>query len=371
MKKFVPRFHKTSGRWYIIFPIKNGKPLSKREYFKDKAMAEKRCCELNSQGVEFSLPSTIFKKYLLSQMLLDVTGAKIDILEIVRKYLKMPHKETEEKPILEAFEDYVKEKKQVGIRENTMKDYGSVLNWIKSLSVKYVCQIEKNNMVTFVNSHEKWSARTKHNNFNRIRSFLNFCKENGWLSFNPTYNAYKQLPKKGIRINEIYEVDTIESLFKNLESQKKWNRYIPYFALLVFCGCRPYEAKRIDWSLIDLKNNKIKITPEITKTRDEGIIHGDDLPDCIWHWLRKYKTDSWEVPCDYTARVIIKSTGVKQTITDGFRHSFTSYYYAKTENLDLVRRVLRHTNPKTIYQHYLNTRPRKLEGERYFNIYPK
>lgn len=143
----------------------------------------------------------------------------------------------------------------------------------------------------------------------------------------------------------------------------------------LFGGIRTEELKRLTWDAVrsDEEHPFVVIGPEIAKKRR---IRNVPLPACAIAWLRLWtrveKVTRNAHTNDYQKR-FKKLCGEAKISWDSnaMRHSFGSYHYARYGNSIETARILGHKSDDTVLFSHYRALTSKVEGEAYFNIFPK
>jgi integrase len=142
-------------------------------------------------------------------------------------------------------------------------------------------------------------------------------------------------PCKGIEIEvtngrpEFFTVEQCETIMKAAQQEPAM---VAYFALCLFAGIRPDEARRLTWNDIDMNTKHIHVPHTVAKTkRGRGFV----MEETLFQWLDKADRNFVLIPSAFRKMVqkIRNSVGF-DWIQDGMRHSFASYWQAKFRNFD-------------------------------------
>lgn len=174
---------------------------------------------------------------------------------------------------------------------------------------------------------------TKKKYLQYLRNFFNWCIENGYITTNPTKGVKIKIHRMDI---SIYSPDEVEKVLRLCE--EKYPSILGYYCLCVFGGLRPSEAERVEWKDLNFEGKEVFVTHK-SKTGFRRFVLKDT--DTLWIWLNHIKSIRPNEPLNPTKshiglqREVRKGVGLKWT-QDVLRHSFGTYYYNLTHDLNRV-----------------------------------
>jgi integrase len=202
------------------------------------------------------------------------------------------------------------------------------------------------------------------------KAIFNFGVKRGWLEQNPIAKIDLDEVKNG-------EVVTLtpnqaESLMLATEDDIE---LLPYHALGLFAGIRPFELQRLNWQHVDLTERHIEIMSAVSKTRRRRII---EIEPNLATWLSYYIAKGGETVGSVTPssnlrrrlRAIRKDAGIMDWMQDVMRHSYASYALAKHGDIGRLTLAMGHTSAAVLWNHYHRAAKRK-DAEAYWNIMPR
>jgi hypothetical protein len=142
-------------------------------------------------------------------------------------------------------------------------------------------------------------------------------------------------------------------------------KLVPYFSMALFGGIRPAELKKLAHSpqLVDLSNEVIRITPEISKTRRSRQIK---IRPNLLKWLKRFQGDIFPANANRELKNIRKQLKLSH---DVLRHTFISNHIAMFGSF--ADCALESGNSeKIIRDHYLNVIS-KPQAKAFWKIEPK
>ncbi len=190
------------------------------------------------------------------------------------------------------------------------------------------------------------SAGSRAHAIRTIRPAFSYAVRQGYIPSSP----FERLERERVQRTDAIDIYTPEEARRLLEAAPADCR--PAYALLLFAGIRPTELTRLQWG--DIRGNFIHIRPGVAKTAQvrnidiepnlqtflEAAERGtDDAPVCPPNWRRK----------DAETRRKANLQGRP----DAARHSYASYYLARTPDVDKLKSNMGHSrNSDTLFAHY-------------------
>ena len=154
-------------------------------------------------------------------------------------------------------------------------------------------------------------------------------------------------------------IEAIKKAKKDVEKAKYKLRNLALISILTFSGCRLGEALKLKVEDIDVKNRTIRIVQEKKKKNFIRII---PIPSKqFWDIMERYiKTIPFKSMLlfpitDRQARNIVYSFSQKYLKTKirphALRHSYATFILKKTKDIEATRRLLGHSNYKTLKEY--------------------
>jgi integrase len=163
-----------------------------------------------------------------------------------------------------------------------------------------------------------------------LSNFLNWSLKNKHLDINPLKQVQMAkmphlLPKHLTTENAINLFETTINVCPSL---------LPYFALCLFAGIRPYECERLTWKNINMESGEIIIPHTISKTKHDRL---QEISENCLQWLKYAKQLDADAPLIPKA-IAYWGNSVKKQLdfnwsNDVLRHSFATFYFAKYGNI--------------------------------------
>lgn len=190
-------------------------------------------------------------------------------------------------------------------------------------------------------AHRNVSANTKDANCRALSSFFTWCMKGKrhWAINNPCYAVeIEGLTSDDDREPVVLVVKECAALLRAAE-QFENGRLVPYVALCLFGGLRPFETARLTWEQVNLVDGEIRLKGTQTKTGKGRIVA---IEKTLKAWLSRYRK-SGEIYCstyDLELKNLRASIGygaptkekpdLKPWVPDVLRHTAISHYFRAT-----------------------------------------
>ncbi len=132
---------------------------------------------------------------------------------------------------------------------------------------------------------------------------------------------------------------------------------LPYVAIGLFAGIRPFEIGRLSWDAVDMETENPAITVTKAKTRLSGV-RDVDIHPTLARWLAVCPTphsgailDTVNFPKRFQA--LTRQAGIERWPQDAMRHTFASALYAHRRDAGYVATQLGHSRGvDVLIKHY-------------------
>ena len=219
---------------------------------------------------------------------------------------------------------------------------------------------------------EKWikgfglGKRARNNERAAVIAFSNWAKDRGYLPEGRDVEASKIKKVATTTTIAIFPVETVAKLLEALREERP--ELLPYAALGIFAGVRPFELMRLRFETALRWNFKdIEITAEEAKIGPRRLTKM--FPN-LAEWLADYRDKTGPLaPRNAHEKLsrFVDKKGIEWS-PDVMRHSFISYAVAFTESVGAVA-LWAGNSEAVIKKHYLK-RVTKDEGKAFFAILP-
>ena len=153
-------------------------------------------------------------------------------------------------------------------------------------------------------------------------------------------------------------------------SEEKCPSLLGYYCLCVFAGLRPSEAERVEWKDLNFEGKEVFVIHK-SKTGFRRFVLQDT--DTLWTWLNHIKNIRPNEPLNPTKNHIGLQREVRSTVglkwsQDVLRHSFGTYYYNLTHDLNQVSHEM--GNTIGVCKKYYVREVRKSWNEQFWSLKP-
>jgi integrase len=152
---------------------------------------------------------------------------------------------------------------------------------------------------------------------------------------------------------------------------------VPYVALCLFGGLRPYEAARLTWDQVNLADKEIRLRGQQTKTGKGRMVV---ICPTLKAWLTRYKgqDEVYRPSFDLELRQVRKSIGygeptevspdLKPWVPDILRHTAISHYFRATGSYG--RTAEQFGNSESIIKKHYQSRVSSKDTKRFYALRP-
>jgi integrase len=170
----------------------------------------------------------------------------------------------------------------------------------------------------------KVSPVTRDNYRRDLSRFFSWCiaRPRRWAINNPCHEV--RIERGEMQPPAVLTVEQCKALLKSAEPKG----FLPYISVCLFAGLRPFEARRLDWSAVNLKDREIRLEATQTKTGRARVIA---ISDTLVAWLTACKKEPFYPPnWRKQFKVIKAAAGLNAWPVDVMRHTAISHYFRKT-----------------------------------------
>lgn len=290
---------------------------------------------------------------------------------------QQPHPQSAPQPrkisIPDAAFQYYEEKERVGRRRETLRDIRNrVMRFADRFAAQPFASLTQKQIEDWC-LDGKSSPRTRRNNFCAVLSFLRWAKRRGYHSLPLDFDRTAFLPRELKKQKTVFSLQEVREFLNLLQEEPIFRRFIPFFALQLFCGIRRAEAERIRWDWIDIEKKQILLPAEITKTGEEHILRPPFLPETVFAWLAPFRpslnsSEKIPVPTSVQRERISHRFGKWQH--NGSRHTFATMHVSLHGDPAKTAVILRHRNQQRLWQNYLARLVPEDDARAYFALAP-
>jgi integrase len=295
---------------------------------------------------------------------LALLPAGADLAHVVREWLDAH--QVRRKPLADAIEDYLAEKRSAGLRSKSIQSAQPLLRALApTLGQRNTGDITPVDLLAWLDQNKK-SGPTRNNYRRNWHGFFAWCQRMGYCKSNPaaaitTVRRERQPPA----------IFTPRQTWRILHAAEALHpALVPYFAVGFFAGVRPTELARLDRAAI--AHGHIRIGAEVSKVRSQRYI---TIAPNLAAWLKAYPGKGPLLTMARKAfrqarQSIMAKAGITRWPPDVMRHSFATYHLAAHHDAARTAEQLGHDTPSTLYDHY-RALATEAQGRRYFEIMSK
>ncbi|GAA8997714.1 hypothetical protein BTM275_15660 [Helicobacter pylori] len=285
-------------------------------------------------------------------------------------------KKTKNATIAQAKESFFNQK--IGLKAESLRFMRLRFNIIlKLLNVKENSKVSKITKESITNYHKKAFEKYKKNTLISLnallKSFLEFCEQDGYINKNSYYAITLKNAQDGEKIDP-FSLEEVKSLIKNAPSL----RLKAFLAVAFFTGLRTGEQLALFWGDIDFKNKKINIDKslnllgEITSPKNKPSIREVDLLEPVEKILKELKASEpankkmifLSIPkrtqeFQKAFKALLKALSLKDRKLYTTRHTFASLMLSQGEEAMWVSKTLGHKDLNTTYKTYSHYIPKQ------------
>jgi site-specific recombinase XerC len=217
------------------------------------------------------------------------------------------------------------------------------------------------------------AARGKANIRTKLSQFLNYCRREGkWITANPTESIKVRVKNGDVKILAIPEV---RQLLKAAQACELPVSVVPYLAVQLFAGLRPFEAARLRWERIHFDSGQIEVLGETSKTRETRFAEMEPL---LSEWLLPFRLPDGPITGPFfaeTLRAVKAAAGFtfgeddsRPWPKDVLRHCFGSYWLAVHKDRAHLAELMG-TSLQMIKTHYKRAIPQSV-AEGFWKLAP-
>ena len=213
-----------------------------------------------------------------------------------------------------------------------------------------------------------------------ISSFFSWCMKGKrhWCINNPCYAVeIEGLTDDDDREPVVWAVKECAALLRAAEKFEN-GRLVPYVALCLFGGLRPFETARLTWDQVNLADGEIRLKGTQTKTGKGRIVV---ICKTLKAWLSQYRKsgDIYRPKYEYDLKKLRASIGygskseeqpeLKPWVPDVLRHTAISHYFRATGSYG--RTAEQFGNSESIIKKHYQGRVTSEETKRFYALRPQ
>jgi integrase len=222
--------------------------------------------ELADLGI--SIQEAISNQLRLVRQSEELAEHGLTVQDLVNNQLRLLRTARTPKLLSDALVEFREFKLKEGLRANSLKAViWEVTRAVKELGPKTsICELSIPTLESYLGSSltpGTFNTRRKH-----LVTFLNFALKRGWVEKNHVLNINLRIERYEVHILTPEQVARLLFACDVLQEPAR-SSMRAYIALAAFAGIRPEELHRLNWRDIDLENNSIYISKNVSKVNDD------------------------------------------------------------------------------------------------------
>jgi integrase len=278
----------------------------------------------------------------------------------------------------ELAEEFLTARKAINCKSKTMTQYQSYFHVLREEFGELKLHELKRQDIEDWLAESEWSPRTRKNYLVTLTTFFNFAVEREYCAGNPAAGIPR--PLLDDKPPGILTPNQAATLLEAALNEAP--HLIPSIAIGLFAGLRRSEVCSLNWKEVDLHAGTIEVLASKAKTRQRRLM---TIQPNLMEWLTPYAISEGPVAPDLdvfgeSLRNLIrgkKGDGntpdrppiINEWPHNALRHSFGSYFFAKTKNENLTAAEMGNS-PTMVFKHYRAiVKPEAVTA--YWSIIPK
>lgn len=219
---------------------------------------------------------------------------------------------------------------------------------------------------------------SKDNDRRALSRFFGWCmaRPRNWIKTNPARKETREHRKVREEKPAVLSLEECESLLKAAQTHRG-GRLVPYVAVCLFSGLRPFEAARLTWDDVNLKDRQISLAGNQTKTGSPRVVA---ICDTLGAWLesakgKEFYPSNWRKDFDEVKQAAGFSgrkegeQNLKPWPEDVMRHTAISHYFRKTGSYGQTAEQF--GNSEAIIKNHYQARVSSEDTKAFYALMPK
>ncbi len=285
-------------------------------------------------------------------------------------------KKTKSTTIAQAKESFFNQK--IGLKAESLRfmhlRFKTILKLMNIKESSKVSKITKESVITYHNNAFKKHKKNTLISLNALlKSFLEFCEQEGYTEKTPYFKITMKNAKDGEKINP-FSLDEIKAILKSTSDLK----LKAFLTTAFFTGLRTGEQLALLWSDINFEDKKINIDKSlnlsgvITSPKNKPSIREVDLLEPVENILKELKASEpvnkkfvfISIPKRSTMfqrafKSLLRALNLKERKLYTTRHTFASLMLSQGEEAMWVSKTLGHKDLNTTYKTYSHYIPKQ------------
>ncbi|GAA7705939.1 tyrosine-type recombinase/integrase [Helicobacter pylori] len=364
---FYTRDYKGEPTLYLNYHDKNGKR------FRVSLRKATDCLKMKTpEALEYLKDKSLKEILAFINRLEAMKNANKRIKNAEKRTLKIRSKIT----ILQALKRFLALK--IGLKQTSLNSLENVFNSVfRTMDLKESDKLQKITKEKIAKYHEEtlkhYKKNTIHNLNANLKSFLEFCEQEGLMEKSP-YFAITLKNAKEAKAIEPFSLEEVKTLIENAPSL----RLKAFLMVAFFTGSRTGEQLALTWEDINFNEKKIVINKslnelgQITTPKNKPSIREIDLLEPVAKILKELKESEpankkfvfISMPKRSTMfqrafRSLLRALNLKERKLYTTRHTFASLMLSQGEEAMWVSKTLGHKDLNTTYKTYSHYIPKQ------------
>ena len=208
------------------------------------------------------------------------------------------------------------------------------------------------------------SASGKDTDRRAVSRFFSWCIERPrrWTVANPCREVRVDMGEA--QPPKVLSVADCEKLLRAAEGHKG-GLLVPYVAVCLFAGLRPFEAARLPRTQINLADGELRLESSQTKTKRARVV---TICPTLGAWLTRYAGEVFPANWRKEFDTVRKAAGITDWPADVLRHTAVSHYFRRTGSYGQTAEQF--GNSEAIIRQHYQARVSGADTERFFAILP-
>ena len=358
-----PILHHGKTRYRVIVPVELNEGKRRVRLFTTKTDAAQFAADLNRQrsgssGELLGAPANVQESCVRAIRLLGPLAHRM--YEAAESFLRELEKRPRQQATVATVTDQCLESKEAaGRRPSYLSQLRVTLGqFSRRFGDRHIATLSPAEIESWLNGNG-WSQATRRGYLTDVRTLYTYAVSHGYCVEN--FAQRVERPSHDDKPPGILTVAQGRTLLNALLKHDRG--LIPYVALGMFAGIRPYEARQI--TAADVANGYVHVSGKAAKTRQRRLV---TLLPVLKAWLGVKGGEYQPKNLKRRFERIVAQSGLTWT-HDVLRHSFASYHLALTGSAEQTALQLGHSNTAMLFAHYREL-VTKTDAEAWFNLTP-
>jgi integrase/recombinase XerD len=296
----------------------------------------------------------------------EIDQAGLTVADVWRAYKELVGV-VKPQPLGKAIDALIESKRAANKRAPYLKNLRGMLNqFAQGREAMSIAAIRTADIEAWLTEHAT-TPGYRHTWINRLSTLFSFAKRQEWMVQNPCDRVERVVIER--KRPQILTVEQAKTCVEGIRDE--FPVALGWLVLALFCGLRPEEAEKLQWSDIDLEKGIVTVDAVASKVRWRRLVY---CTPCAVRWLTKAKALNASLPIPRQTRrralaLMTAKLGLKAWPKDILRHTCASMLMATWEDEGKVAASLGNS-PTVLHAHYRELVSRA-EAKRFWGIAPE